>query len=68
MSVHQQRLDVFTKSYSTAPSEGHLWDCTPESRACVLMPDSQVINVPIKQDTLVTDVLFYTCKVLTKLV
>ncbi|XP_056621234.1 rho guanine nucleotide exchange factor TIAM2 isoform X2 [Triplophysa dalaica] len=58
-----ERLDVFPKSYPTAPSEGHPWDCTPESQASVLMPDSQVINVPIKQDSLVTDILFCACKV-----
>ncbi|KAA0708913.1 T-lymphoma invasion and metastasis-inducing protein 2 [Triplophysa tibetana] len=59
-SSSEQRLDVYTKLYPTAPSEGHLWDCTPESQ--VLMPDSQIINIPIKQDSLVTDVLFCACK------
>lgn len=62
-SSSEQRLDVFTKSHSTVPSEGHLWDCMSESRACVLMPDSQIISMPIKQDSLVTDVLFHACKV-----
>ncbi|XP_065124938.1 rho guanine nucleotide exchange factor TIAM2 [Paramisgurnus dabryanus] len=63
-SSSEQRLDVFTKVNSAAPSEGHPWDyCTPESRVCLLMPDSQIISVLIKHDSVVIDVLFSACKV-----
>uniref|UniRef100_A0A671QRJ5 TIAM Rac1 associated GEF 2b n=1 Tax=Sinocyclocheilus anshuiensis TaxID=1608454 RepID=A0A671QRJ5_9TELE len=58
----QQKLDVFTKMHITAPPEGNPWDCSLESRVYVLMPDSQVVSVPVKQDSLVADVLSLACK------
>lgn len=62
--MHQQKLDVFTKLHLPAPPEGHPWDCSLESRAYMLMPDRQVINVPVKRDSLVSDVLSLACKVI----
>ncbi|XP_016093528.1 T-lymphoma invasion and metastasis-inducing protein 2-like [Sinocyclocheilus grahami] len=61
-SLSQQKLDVFTKMHVTAPPEGNPWDCSLESRVYVLMPDSQVVSVPVKQDSLVADVLSLACK------
>ncbi|XP_051500762.1 rho guanine nucleotide exchange factor TIAM2-like isoform X2 [Myxocyprinus asiaticus] len=58
-----ERLDLFAKLHSTAPPEGHLWDCSLESRVYVQMPDSHVISVPVKQDSVVADVLSLACKV-----
>uniref|UniRef100_A0A8C1Q6B7 TIAM Rac1 associated GEF 2b n=1 Tax=Cyprinus carpio TaxID=7962 RepID=A0A8C1Q6B7_CYPCA len=55
-------LDVFTKMHVTAPPEGNPWDCSLESRVYVLMPDSQVVSVPVRQDSLVADVLSLACK------
>ncbi|XP_051510631.1 rho guanine nucleotide exchange factor TIAM2 isoform X1 [Myxocyprinus asiaticus] len=62
-SSSEQRLDVFAKLHSTVPPKGHLWDCSLESRVNVLMPDGQVIGVPVKQDSVVADVLSLACKV-----
>ncbi|XP_056118615.1 rho guanine nucleotide exchange factor TIAM2 isoform X1 [Rhinichthys klamathensis goyatoka] len=62
-SSSEQKLDVFTKLHLPAPPEGHPWDCSLESRAYMLMPDGQVINVPVKRDSLVSDVLSLACKV-----
>uniref|UniRef100_A0A673J9X8 TIAM Rac1 associated GEF 2b n=1 Tax=Sinocyclocheilus rhinocerous TaxID=307959 RepID=A0A673J9X8_9TELE len=59
-----QKLDAFTKMHVTAPPEGNPWDCSLESRVYVLMPDSQVVSVPVKQDSLVADVLSLACKVI----
>ncbi|XP_043075705.1 rho guanine nucleotide exchange factor TIAM2 isoform X2 [Puntigrus tetrazona] len=58
-----EKLDGFTKLHVTAPPEGNQWDCSLESRVFVLMPDTQVLSVPIKQDCLVSDVLSLTCKI-----
>ncbi|XP_052390583.1 rho guanine nucleotide exchange factor TIAM2 [Carassius gibelio] len=55
-------LDVFTKMHVTAPPDGNQWDCSLESRVFVLMPDCQVVGVPVKQDSLVADVLSLACK------
>lgn len=64
ISLHQQKLDVFTKLHLPAPPEGHPRDCSLESRAYMLMPDGQVIIVPVKRDSLVSDVLSLACKVI----
>ncbi|XP_016410599.1 T-lymphoma invasion and metastasis-inducing protein 2-like [Sinocyclocheilus rhinocerous] len=58
----KKKLDAFTKMHVTAPPEGNPWDCSLESRVYVLMPDSQVVSVPVKQDSLVADVLSLACK------
>lgn len=64
ISLHQQKLDVFTKLNLPAPPEGHPRDCSLESRVYMLMPDGQVIIVPVKRDSLVSDVLSLACKVI----
>ncbi|RXN30739.1 T-lymphoma invasion and metastasis-inducing 2-like isoform X1 [Labeo rohita] len=62
-SSSEQKLDAYNKLHSTAPPEGNQWDCSLESRVYVFMPDSQLISVPVKQDSLVADVLSLACKV-----
>nr|XP_009292814.1 T-lymphoma invasion and metastasis-inducing protein 2-like [Danio rerio]XP_021324269.1 T-lymphoma invasion and metastasis-inducing protein 2-like [Danio rerio] len=57
-----ERLDIFTKPHAAAPPDGHLWDCSLESLVFVLAPDGQIISVPIKHDSLVSDVLTLACK------
>ncbi|KAL2081987.1 hypothetical protein ACEWY4_021805 [Coilia grayii] len=57
-----QRPDSVAKLHSIAPPEGHTWDSSLESLVCVHMPDGHVVTVPIKQDSLVADVLSHTCK------
>ncbi|KAF4099218.1 rho guanine nucleotide exchange factor TIAM2 isoform X3 [Onychostoma macrolepis] len=62
-SSSEQKLDCFIKLHVTAPPEGNPWDCSLESRVFVLMPDTQVVSVPVKQDSLVADVLSLACKI-----
>uniref|UniRef100_A0A671KV92 T-lymphoma invasion and metastasis-inducing protein 2-like n=1 Tax=Sinocyclocheilus anshuiensis TaxID=1608454 RepID=A0A671KV92_9TELE len=59
-----RKLDGFTKLHVTAPPEGNPWECSLESRVYVLMPDSQVVSVPVKPDSVVADVLSVACKVI----
>ncbi|KAG7460626.1 hypothetical protein MATL_G00200670, partial [Megalops atlanticus] len=57
-----ERLDGLVNQCSTAPPEGSHWDISLETPACVVMPDSQVISVAVKQDHSVEDVLNLACK------
>ncbi|XP_049340597.1 rho guanine nucleotide exchange factor TIAM2 isoform X1 [Astyanax mexicanus] len=61
-SSSEQRLDGLSKLHSTAPPEGHSWDCPVETLVLVSMPDGHVLSVPVKQDFLVADLLCMACK------
>lgn len=54
-----QRLDVLTGIYSLLPPEGSAWDCT----SCVHMPDGLTVQVPVRRDQTVADLLSAACKV-----
>ncbi|XP_072542916.1 rho guanine nucleotide exchange factor TIAM2 isoform X3 [Salminus brasiliensis] len=61
-SSSEQRLDGLAKLHSTAPPEGHSWDCPVETQVLVSMPEGHVLSVPVKQDFLVADLLCVACK------
>lgn len=63
---HPQRLDVLTSIYSMSPPEGGAWDsvsCTTDTLACVYMPDSSTVQVPVRGDHTAADLLSAACKV-----
>ncbi|KAJ8356120.1 hypothetical protein SKAU_G00189140 [Synaphobranchus kaupii] len=57
-----ERLDGLVNQCSTAPPEGSHWDISLETQTYVLMPDQQVLSVPVKQEHCVEDVLSLACK------
>ncbi|XP_035380127.1 T-lymphoma invasion and metastasis-inducing protein 2 isoform X1 [Electrophorus electricus] len=61
-SCSEQRLDSFGKLHSTAPPDGHSWDCGTESLLTVYMLDDETVRIPVKQDFLVADILSLACK------
>uniref|UniRef100_A0A669CE29 TIAM Rac1 associated GEF 2 n=1 Tax=Oreochromis niloticus TaxID=8128 RepID=A0A669CE29_ORENI len=55
-----QRLDVLTSIYSMSPPEGGLWDSVSsatDALMCVYMPDGLTVQVPIRRDQLLRDVV-----------
>ena len=46
-----------------SPPKGGPWDCSGEANTSIYMPDSLTVQVPIRQDYLVVDVLSVACKV-----
>uniref|UniRef100_A0A8C2JSE1 TIAM Rac1 associated GEF 2a n=2 Tax=Cyprinus carpio TaxID=7962 RepID=A0A8C2JSE1_CYPCA len=58
----EKRQSLSQVRNTLSPPEGNPWDCSLESRVYVLMPDSQVVSVPVRQDSLVADVLSLACK------
>uniref|UniRef100_A0A8C7MZ83 TIAM Rac1 associated GEF 2 n=1 Tax=Oncorhynchus kisutch TaxID=8019 RepID=A0A8C7MZ83_ONCKI len=59
----EQRLDSLANHYSLAPPEGGLWESSGETLTCVYMPDSHAIQVPMRRDHTVADVVSLACKV-----
>ncbi|XP_048852880.1 rho guanine nucleotide exchange factor TIAM2-like isoform X2 [Brienomyrus brachyistius] len=60
-NFEEQKLDDLANHYSIAPPEGNLWDNGLKTPVYFL--DNQVINVTIKHDHTVADVLSLACKV-----
>ncbi|KAJ8270969.1 hypothetical protein GJAV_G00121300 [Gymnothorax javanicus] len=54
-----ERLDSLC---ATAPPEGSHWDISSETQTCVLMPDRQVLAVPVGPEQSVEDLLSMACK------
>ncbi|XP_071183884.1 rho guanine nucleotide exchange factor TIAM2-like [Salvelinus alpinus] len=57
-----ERLDSLANHYSLAPPEGGLWESSGETLTCVYMPDSHAIQVPMRRDHTVADVVSLACK------
>ncbi|CAJ1073885.1 T-lymphoma invasion and metastasis-inducing protein 2 [Xyrichtys novacula] len=61
-----ERLDVLTSIYSMSPPEGGAWDSSSGGRnvlMCVHMPDQLTVQVAIRRDQTVADLLSAACKV-----
>ncbi|XP_062324916.1 rho guanine nucleotide exchange factor TIAM2 isoform X1 [Osmerus eperlanus] len=58
-----ERLDGLANIYSMSPPEGGQWDCSGEANTLIYMPDSLTVQVPIRPDDMVVDVLSIACKV-----
>ncbi|KAM7403876.1 hypothetical protein PAMA_004347 [Pampus argenteus] len=61
-----ERLDVLTSIYSMSPPEGGVWDSiggAADVLACVYMPDSLTVQVPVRRDQTAADLLSAACKV-----
>lgn len=63
LSPSCQRLDSLTNHYSLAPPEGGQWESSGETLSCVYMPDSHAVQVPMRRDHTVADVVSLACKV-----
>lgn len=57
-----ERLDSLANLYSIAPPEGGQWNDCIETQVCILMPDSQVFILPLRQGRTVVDALALACK------
>ncbi|KAK6304288.1 hypothetical protein J4Q44_G00248740 [Coregonus suidteri] len=57
-----ERLDSLANHYSLAPPEGGQWESSGETLTCVYMPDSHAIQVPMRRDHTVADVVSLACK------
>ncbi|XP_014007313.2 rho guanine nucleotide exchange factor TIAM2 isoform X2 [Salmo salar] len=57
-----ERLDSLTNHYSLAPPEGGQWESSGETLSCVYMPDSHAVQVPMRRDHTVADVVSLACK------
>nr|XP_046222603.1 rho guanine nucleotide exchange factor TIAM2-like isoform X2 [Oncorhynchus gorbuscha] len=57
-----ERLDSLANHYSLAPPESGLWESSGETLTCVYMPDSHAIQVPMRRDHTVADVVSLACK------
>ncbi|XP_072558999.1 rho guanine nucleotide exchange factor TIAM2-like isoform X1 [Paramormyrops kingsleyae] len=60
-NFEEQKLDGLANHYSIAPPEGNLWDNSLKTSVYFL--DNQVINVTVKHDHTVADMLSLACKV-----
>uniref|UniRef100_A0A4W5M737 TIAM Rac1 associated GEF 2 n=1 Tax=Hucho hucho TaxID=62062 RepID=A0A4W5M737_9TELE len=57
-----ERLDSVANHYSLAPPEGGQWESSGETLSCVYMPDSHAVQVPMRRDHTVADVVSLACK------
>ncbi|XP_045063455.1 rho guanine nucleotide exchange factor TIAM2-like isoform X2 [Coregonus clupeaformis] len=57
-----ERLDSLANHYSLAPPEGGQWESSGETLSCVYMPDSHAVQVPMRRDHTVADVVSLACK------
>uniref|UniRef100_A0A8C9TV69 TIAM Rac1 associated GEF 2 n=1 Tax=Scleropages formosus TaxID=113540 RepID=A0A8C9TV69_SCLFO len=58
-----EKVDGLANLYSVAPPEGSQWNSSGERQTCVHFADGQAINVSLKPDHTVADVLSLTCRV-----
>ncbi|KAM6912738.1 rho guanine nucleotide exchange factor TIAM2 [Xenentodon cancila] len=61
-----ERLDVLSSIYSMSPPEGGLWDGVSGATdlpMCVYTPDGLTVQVPVRRDQTVADLLCAACKV-----
>ncbi|KAJ8393018.1 hypothetical protein AAFF_G00069220 [Aldrovandia affinis] len=58
----EQRLDSLASLYSAVVSKGSRWDRSPETSACVYLPDQRVVTVPVTGDLTVGDLLSWACE------
>ncbi|KPP79539.1 T-lymphoma invasion and metastasis-inducing protein 2-like, partial [Scleropages formosus] len=57
-----EKVDGLANLYSVAPPEGSQWNSSGERQTCVHFADGQAINVSLKPDHTVADVLSLTCR------